>query len=186
MKLIKSCFLIALLSMVFLASCSTVPEYNPSQPQVIIARAESGDFSRYGQSFESNPYLEPKTLLRGKLNEFFVAKLSFNLQQDSRITIIAEAKAPDGTNVATAYDRDGFSEFWTFVSGGNTEDKNFNKKMNTIIQTCIPSMQFIQKAGQSTMYLPIVGKNPIPRPATIYIQVSNGSGEPTVFEYTLE
>ncbi len=172
--------------MVFLASCATVPEYNPSLPQVIMARAESADFSRYGQSFESNPYLEPKTLLRGKLNEFFIVKLSLNLREESRIAIIAEAFAPDGTKVANSYDQDGFKDFWTFAGGSNAEGKNFNKQMNTIAQTCVPSMQFIQKAGQRTMFLPMVGKNPIPRPATIYIQVSTGSGEPTIFEYKLE
>ncbi|HWR12715.1 MAG TPA: hypothetical protein VN445_12900 [Rectinemataceae bacterium] len=175
-----------MLSLVFLASCATLSEYNPALPKVIIAKAEPGDFSRYGQSYESNPYLEPKTLLRGKLNEFFIAKLSFNLREESRISIIADAIALDGTKAATAYDQDGFRDYWTFVSGDSTEGKNFSKKMNTIAQTCVYSMQFTQKAGQNTMFLPMVGKNPIPRPATIYIQVSTGSGEPAVFKYTLE
>ncbi len=178
--------IIVAIALVALGSCATVNVYDPSIPSVAITRANSSDIARFGSSFEINPYLEPKTLLRGKLNEFVVMKVALNLQNDSRISVIADITTAADPKAAVANDKFAFTEYWNFFSGGDAETQMARKRLNTLDQTCIPALSFVQKAGKYTYYIPFVGNNPIPRPAKIYVQVSTGSGEPAVYTAMLE
>jgi len=125
-------------------------------------------------------------LLRGKLNEFFVVKIAFNLPGDSEVLIIAEAVGKDGNNTATAYDSYAHKDFWEFAVNFETDNPKFQKKMLTLEKTCIPGFSFNQKAGKTEYYIPFVGKNPLPRPTSIYIQVALASGESATYEFLLE
>lgn len=169
-----------------LSSCVTTETFDAALPTVAIIKASASDIARYGSTYEVNPYLEPKTLLRGKLNEFFVVKVTLNLQVSSRISIIADAVGPNGSDAAKANDRVSFTEFWNFFSGGDADTPAARKRLNTIDLTCVPALSFTQKAGLTTYLIPFVGSNPIPRPAKMYVQVSTGSGEPVVYTATLE
>jgi len=154
---------------------------------VIISKASDDDIKAYGRNFDENPYLEPRTLIRGKLNEFFIVKIQFNLPSESKISIIADATAKDGKEAARAYDTQGFIAFWeSNIFKDEDNDAQKQRKYTSIERSCVPSMNFSQRAGQNTLYLPIVGANPIPRPAKIYVQVATSSGESVVFSYLLE
>ena len=131
--------------------------------------------------------MEPQTLVRGKLNEFFVAKISFNLPASSEIHIIASMKTADGKQAAEVMTTENFKMYW-YVNT-NTEPNNDAQnqmRYTNIERSCVPSLVFEQGAGQSSLLLPFVGPNPILKPAEVYIQVSAGSGEPAVFQYTLK
>lgn len=186
MRSIRSMIIAVTFALLALGSCATVAVYNPSDPSVTIARATPAEIANFGPSFETNPYMEPRTILRGKLNEFVVIKVALNLQKDSRISIIADASTAADPSVAIANDKVALTDYWNFLSGGEAETPKARKRLSTIDITCIPSLNFTQKAGKSTYYIPFVGKNPIPRPAKIYVQVSAGSGEPAVYTATLE
>jgi len=154
---------------------------------VSLSQASEKELLSYGNSFVENPYLEPRTLIRGKLNEFYIVKLSLNLPETSRVSIIAEAKKLDGSEAAKAYDQNTFIEFWDAnTTVESTSGSEIQKKNSSITRSCIPAFSFTASAGQTEFLIPLVGKNPIPRPAKIYIQVSAGSGEPCVYTATLE
>jgi len=168
-----------------IAGCATNPAFNSALPAVVIGKATEVDIGAYGRNFDENPYLEPRTLIRGKLNEFFIVKIQFNLASESRISIIAEAVSADGKQAARVYDTQGFKAYWE-ANIFKDNDTQKQRKFTSIERSCIPAMSFTQRAGQGELFIPIVGSNPIPRPAKIYVQVSASSGESVVYNYTLE
>lgn len=154
---------------------------------MVLSKATEKELLTYGNSFIENPYLEPRTLIRGKLNEFYILKLSLNLPEATRISIIAEAKKLDGSEAAKVYDQNTFAEFWDAITTVESiSGSEIQKKNSSISRSCIPAFSFTASAGQSEFYIPVAGRNPIPRPAKIYVQVSTGSGEPCVYTATLE
>lgn len=171
----------------FLSACTSAPKYRADLPPVKIGRATAEDIGRFGESFTTNPYLEPRTTIRGKLNEFFVAKINLNLSAKTAISIIAEMKAADGSVAAKACARDDFLFYWDSITSGEpSNDYKTQKKITNISRSCVPYFEFREGAGQTTYFIPFVGKNPIPRPATVYIQVTAGQAEPCVYTFTLE
>ncbi|MEN6399403.1 MAG: hypothetical protein ABFC74_03365 [Rectinema sp.] len=169
-----------------LSGCKTAPKAKADVPVVQITKASAEEIKEYGPSQESNPYMEPRTLLRGKLNEFFVVKIVLNLPAKSKVSVLAEMKGPDGSSSARAYTKLDFVTFWQNVVAQDDNSPKYNQKMTTIARSCIPAFDFTEGAGLTTYYLPFVGKNPIPRPSKVYVQVSvNGQGEPSVFTYDL-
>lgn len=172
--------------MLALVGCKTSPKIKADAPVVLIEKASIEEIRKYGPTYESNPYLEPRTLIRGKLNEFFVVKVSLNLATKSRVTVICDMKAPDGSTAGKAYSKDDFRAFWQQVIVQDQKSEDYKTKITTIGRSCIPSFDFTEGAGLTTYYLPFVGKNPMPRPSKVYVQVSvSGQGEPYVFTYDL-
>jgi len=171
-------------------SCSTTIPYSRELPEVTISHVmDQKDKLKIIRNPYINPYIEPSTTIRGKLNEFFVIKIDFNLEQDTRIEIVAEMNLVNDTSVvAYPYDREQFITYWEmFASHDLVEDNlEYTKKINTILRTCIPSYIFTQKAGRSTFYLPFIGKNPLSRPAKVSVQVYTSNQIPLKFSYVVE
>lgn len=186
MKAPKRYGIVSLLFFSCFIGCKTVPVTIGNVPVIQIEQASVQDIRVYGVSYEQNPYMEPKTLIRGKLNEFFVAKVTLNLPARSVVSVLAEAKNADGTVAAKAYSRDDFIDFWNNVIVQDADSSKYNQKITTIRRSCIPSFSFAEGAGQTTYFIPFVGKYPISRPARIYVQVSvTGQGEPCTYAYDL-
>lgn len=178
--------LLSLLVLTFQA-CAHIPEYDSSYPQVAISAGDSQSLLQFGKDYSTNPFLEPRSLLRGKLNEFYIIRIHFNLQEESRVSILAEMSSKDGSSVASPYYRDYLKEYWEIYAERGAASANMaaSTKRNVIDNYVPVSSVFIQKAGQTDLYLPMIGPNPIPRPANIYIQVSVNRGEPVLFEAEL-
>ena len=189
MKFPRQAFLLILtsISLLVFAGCATSPAFDPSLPDVTVSRASEADIKAFGRNFYENPYMEPRTLIRGKLNEFFVVKLQLNLATTSRVSVLAEVVSPDKKPVAKAFDAQGFEEFWKANTFKEEDNDAQNQRRLTVIQrSCLPAMDFTQRAGRTVLLLPMVGANPIPRPAYIHIQVTAGQGEPVSYSYVLE
>lgn len=170
-----------------LSGCVTKPSVDPLLPQISVTEASDTDIRAYGRNFNVNPYMEPKTTLRGKLNEFFIAKIQFNLETEARISIIGMALSSDGQEVARFYDAQGFKAYWDAITTREEDnDALIQRKLTSIDRSCIPATEFKQKAGQGFLYVPFVGKNPIPRPAIITIEVVSSIGNTVVYSYTLK
>ncbi len=185
-KLPNRCVLLCAIALssplVLLVSCVSAPAYDPARPKVVIAQAAQTEIQKFGTSYIENPYMEPRTLLRGKLNEFFVVKVDFNLPADSKVSILAEAKLAGGKEAARVHDLYSFIEFWDSMTLTESEKgAEVQRKMTLIERSCIPAFDFVQQAGQGTLYIPFTGPNPIQRPATIYVQIVVDKGEPVVF-----
>lgn len=167
-------------------ACKTVPLLKNNSQVIQIEQASLQDIRAYGVSYEENPYMEPKTLIRGKLNEFFVVKITLNLPAKSAVSVLVEAKTAEGMEAARPYSRDDFIAFWNNVIVQDDDSYKYNQKITTIRRSCIPSFDFTEGPGQTVYYIPFVGKYPISRPAKIYVQVSvAGQGEPCAYAYDL-
>ena len=189
MKFPRQVFLpfLALTALLAIVGCATGPSFDPSLPAVTLGRATESDIKAFGRNFYENPYMEPRTLIRGKLNEFFIVKIQFNLAEASRVLVLAEVLSPERKPVAKAYDSLGLEEFWkanTFKEEDN--DAQNQRRLTAIQRSCLPAMDFTQRAGKTELFIPIVGANPIPRPSHIYIQVTAGQSEPVTYSFVLE
>jgi hypothetical protein len=173
---------IVALALISFSGCATTSKFDPLLPQVSITKATQADIRAFGVSYIDNPYMEPRSLIRGKLNEFFVVKLDFNLPAEARVSIMAEAKTSGGIEAARARDSYSFVEFWDSMTVMETEKgAEFQRKVTAIERSCVSSFDFMLRAGKDTLFLPFTGPNPIQRPATIYVQVVVGKGEPVTF-----
>lgn len=156
-------------------SCATTIPYSKELPEVVISRVKGeSNILKIMRNPYTNPYIEPSTMMRGKLNEFYVVKIDFNLEQDTRIEIVAEMNSMNDISAAAyPYDREQFITYWEMFSSHDLIEDNveYTKKMNAIRSTCVPSFVFKQKAGRSTLYFPFIGKNPLPKPAKVFVQV---------------
>lgn len=170
-------------------SCNSSPAYVKDSPELIISNIKEQELMKLASDSLVNPYIEPRTLIRGKLNEFYVVRLDFNLVKNSKVNILANMySSRDKKPTAYLYEEDKFIAYWEAYLNHDTVDDNviFTKKMNIINATCFPSFTFMQKAGKSIIYLPFIGKNPIPRPTEIFVQVSIEGKEPYTFVDSLE
>jgi len=168
-------------------SCASLPHFDPDLPPVEIEPASDSDIKKFGIKPGENPYLEPISIIKKKLNEFYILKIRFNLSERTYISIHTESLKEDGSEAGRFYTAEQFLAFWE-QREFYTEDNNpyGNSKIITIQRSCIPSLEFFQNPGISEYFLPLESKYPIPRPANIYIQISLGSREPIIFKYTLE
>ena len=135
-----------------------------------------------------NPYIEPASIIRGKLYEFMIIQLDITLPTEENISVIGELKLmSDNKTVANPYYREQFIEFYNnqFQHDTYAENKYNTKMLNIISDTCLPSSNFTQKPGAKRYYLPFIGKNPIPRPSQIYVQVTVGNSEPVIYTVDL-
>jgi len=175
------------LSALSFQSCTTTSLYSKELPEAsVFSLTDRVNILKVIGNPSTNPYIEPSTVLRGKLDEFYIVKIDFNLEKASRIDIVARMDLANGSPAAYPYDREQFLAYWEgFASHDLIEDNvEYVKKMNAIRNTCFPSYSFIQKSGRSILYLPFIGKNPIPRPAKVYVQVYMENGK--LFEFTDE
>ncbi|TXT43806.1 MAG: hypothetical protein FD137_1717 [Spirochaetes bacterium] len=179
--------LIAIAAILSFNSCATAASaFDPTIPKIAISKASEADIRSYGRNFFENPYMEPRTLARGKLNEFFILKLDFNLPIKSTVSLIAYAKSPKGEEVAKIYDEKAFKDFWWSNTFRDDDSGVWDRKMTAIEIACIPGFDFDRPAGRTALFVPIVGKNPIPRPANIYAQIALSTGESVEYSFTLE
>ena len=168
-------------------SCASFrPPYDSSLPKVTISKASESEIRAYGKNFSENPYMEPRTLARGKLNEFFIIMLDFNLPEKTSVSLVTYANSLSGEEVAKVYDEKTFKEFWWSNTIRDDDSGLWERKMTAIERVCIPSLQFSQPAGRTTLLIPLVGKNPIPRPANIYAQAALSTGEIVEYSFVLE
>jgi len=185
----KIIFYLSLLSIFFLSCVTSYPNYTKEIPEILISNSKEKEILKIISSPSINPYIEPSTVLRGKLNEFFVVRIDFNLEKDTEIKITADMNSlKDKKTVAYLYEREQFLAYWEgFLSHDSIEDNlQYTKKTNSIRKTCFPEFSFLQKAGRSVLYLPFIGKNPIERPTEVYVQVTAGSREPFIYKHILE
>lgn len=174
-NIIKNRYIELFLILIFiltLSSCATAHKYDSNKPFVKITQATSTDLRQFGSNPSANPYIEPKSLFRGKIDEFFILKISLNLPKKSKISIEPRAIRPDGKDSGRFYTRDSFIEYWKFKDVYDEDANPYgNTKMVAIQRSCLPSFEYMQKAGNFEYYLPLVSPNPIARPTNVSIDV---------------
>lgn len=122
--------------------------------------------SRYGKKAGENPFIEPSGIFMGQREEFAVVELGISLPAKSTLSIAAQLDGSEGPGAELKL-REDFHLYWSTyedIEGGYL-------RSSKIDSACPISAQFDSSAGTRTYYLVFVGKNPIPRPAEISVQV---------------
>jgi len=167
-------FVLLCLGTIILFSCATANRFDPAAPLVSIERAEPKELSKYGVSYETNPFLEPRSLIRGKFNEFIIIKVNLNLPSETNMSITVSCTGPDGKETGKPYSRQMFEEYWLFYSSENDNPASVNRRNNTIGKYTFFSFEGRESGGVKTRYIPVIGPNPILRPSNIDVTITAG------------
>lgn len=167
-------------------SCANVPSYRPDKPMVTIEKATSTDIRAFGSKMFENPYIEPASLIRGKIDEFFIVKIGFNLPKKSKVSINAVSAKTDGSEAGKFYTATKLMDYWMLKDVYAEDDNPYaNARQIAIQRSCIPSLEYMQNEGMHEYFLPLISSNPIPRPATISITITVDDAQSFSFEYQL-
>jgi hypothetical protein len=161
-----------------LFSCATTHEkQSPSNLTISIKESTSDDIKRVSADSAINPFLEPATLLRGKLNEFYTVIIDIETPEPIELDVIATMVSGKDVYIP-AYLKEDFLQFWAIYDSHDSpsETLSVTKRNNLIQKYCLPGELMQLKKGNYIFYLPFVGPNPIPKPAEIYVQISGRDG----------
>lgn len=184
--LAASILVIALSSLI---SCASQPEKVPAAYSVDVQKLDQEAILALQPNKDANPFVEPGSLLRGKVNEFVVYRI--DISNDHRRTIRIDSIMQDrDQNYIDAYFADRLVEYWDQNSTRTSTDKStltsYAKKISLIKKLVVPYATIPIGPGKSTYYLVFVGPYPIKRPAKAQIDVSTDDGEYNSFEFTLQ
>lgn len=161
-----------------LAGCATSPGNPieiPSASARIVGRQELA--RKFGTDFLKNPYLEPVTLFRGKLEEFVVIEVSLSLPTARNVVIRADVRSKDGAILAEQKD---LSYMYTFTQAIiSADDRDEIIRTDKLTRSYLPAASISGKAGYTKYLVVLMGKNPIPRPSDAIVEV-NISGADSV------
>lgn len=165
---------IALLS----AGCASVPI--GSEPQASCTLLSSMDAGTYGTNFFTNPFMKPSSLIRGTPDEFVVLDLTLRLPESATVNLEGSVTQDSGDTVARMYT---LKEMHTYWDGwGDNSDVTSRTRIEALERYYAPSDQFQAHKGRSEYVVVLMGKNPLPRPATVEFSVSiNGVPQPFKF-----
>ncbi len=170
-----------------LGSCATTQGYDAGIPNVSMSHVQGSDLSKYGASFVENPFKEPNIIFAGKLYEFYIVKISLNLEEKTQIRIEADSKASSAADAPVPYNQAEFIHFWDIVSNqGGPNPAQYERRKRTIEDTVIPDFEFTENPGQHSYFLVFIGKRPIKRPLSYDVRVVLENGESFLFSETLE
>jgi len=180
---------ILLIALSVLVSCASQPEKIPTTYTVDVQKLDQQAILALQPNKDANPFIEPGSLLRGKVNEFVVYRIdiSNNRRRTIRIDSIMQDK---DQNYIDAYYADMLVEYWdqnaTRTSTDQSTLTSYAKKVSLIKKLVVPYATITMGPGKSTYYLVFVGPYPIKRPAKAQIDVSTDDGEYNSFEFTLQ
>jgi len=107
-----------------------------------------------------------------------------DLELPSKTDVDFTAYVQDSTGKKTAEykDLESMRFFWSYWETDREKD---NQRSLTLTQTYAPRQFFTARRGRSSYYIVLMGKNPLPRPATIFAQVNVAGLELMTFEWEL-
>ena len=168
-------------------SCATNKVYDAKIPTVSISHVPEAELAKYGTAFAANPYREPSNIILGKSYEFYIVRISLNLENKTRIKIETASKASIDANMPIAYDKDDFIHFWDIISNeGGPNPAEYERRKAIIERTMIPAFDFSESSGQHDYYLVFVSKRPFKRPIYYEVRVVLENGESFLFSDSVE
>jgi len=180
---------ILLIALATLASCASQPEKLPATYSVDVQKLDQQAILALQPNKDANPFVEPGSILRGKVNEFVVYRIDISNDHSRTIRIDSIMQDRD-QNYIDAYFADRLVEYWDQNSTRTSTDKStltsYAKKISLIKKLVVPYATIPIKPGKTSYYLVFVGPNPIKRPAKAQIDVSTDDGEYNSFEFTLQ
>lgn len=169
-------------------SCASNRKFVIEEPRLQLRKLEQFEIRKITSRENENPYIEPVSLIKGKLNEFIIFELKINSELPINISISGRITTTDDQKIiANLFEKDQFIEYWEIYSPRISVEDNvvIEKKKNYIQTSYIPSLEFKHKAGIKAYYIVFVGVYPPSRPAKADIIVYADNGEALVYESEL-
>lgn len=174
--------LFAVITVTMLLSCAGTPR--PTENQVTIKLMDTRSIQLWGgQTYNDNPYLPPQGLIQGKPYELAVVKIDANLVAAADFEMQARLVGAEGKDSAVLYSLEDMRYFWASWPGS---EGDIMRRLDRLERSYLPSLRFRAPRGSSTWYLVFVGKNPIPRPATVLVKAFIGQSAPYSAELPLD
>jgi len=177
-----------LIVLVLVFSCASQPgKLEPISYSANVKKVDEKGILAINSNKYINPFIEPGSLLRGKVNEFAVFQIDFSI--DKMRTIRVDSIMYDREkNYIEAYDREMLISYWDlFVTRSDSQSvKNHAKKVNLIENIVLPKSPIVLHPGNYKYYIIFVGPYPIKKPAQIQIDVSTSMGEYESFKFTIQ
>lgn len=162
-------------------SCASAPAITEASVSVRMP-SDAELKSAYGYNFEVNPYLEPSSIIRGKPDEFIVLRIDLSLPAPAHVDVSARIVAPDGTVVAQPKDPEQMRLYWDMWEG---KDVDKTKRFTVLDRSYLPSFSLEARAGKTTYYVVLMGKNPLTRPGRVEASLLVAGMEPCLFSAEL-
>jgi hypothetical protein len=139
--------------------------------------------SAFGKNYETDPYMPYKGIFSGAKEEFIVLKIEVSMPKNGTVSVFCSASGPDGAAVAVQKDIREMENYW-YPIGGKTE-VNIETRMSMLRRSYMRSNPYAAKAGKSSFIIVLIGKNPLPRPAKVDVQVMAAGLESASFSFDL-
>ena len=180
----KSAILHAMILAVALSSsgCTTGPA-TAAAPPVACVLLSASQIGQYGLSRAVNPFFPRASLVRKAADEFVVLQLNLSLSEPTRIAIGGAVRDTAGNEVARLQSLSQMQEYWRF--GEDVSDRDARSRMDSLTRYYAPALQFAPRRGRHEYIVVLLGKNPLPRPATAVLSVSLNDAESQSFTFPL-
>jgi hypothetical protein len=167
---------------VFMASCATEPP-GTGTTGVSCTLLNWLDLGSYGANYTTNPFLAPTSMLKGTPDEFVALDLMLSLPDSATVNLDGAVRSDSGDLVARMNDLPQMRDYWD--NWGDRTDKTSRTRLDTLNRWCMPSSQFVAHKGRTEYVIVLMGKNPLPRPASVVVSVSLNAGDPQTFTFPL-
>lgn len=178
---------IILIVLGLVGSCVSQPKELPAAYSVNIHKLDEREILAIRSKRDANPFIEPGSLLKGKVNEFIVFQIDISIDQTRTIKIDSIMQDRE-KNYIEAYYPEQLIAYWDqFVT--RTEKASltsYAKKVSLIKKIVLPTDTLTLYSGEYTYYLVFIGPYPIKKPAQAQIDVSTSSGEYNSFKFTIQ
>ncbi len=169
------------LLLVFAEGCATIAA-PITTPDVTAKLVPDRDLAQHGVSFTADPFLAPATLLMPQ-DEFVTMTITLALPLAAHVTISGGVEDGTGKSIARLYSKQELHDYW--LARGRAQDPDMVKRLSYLDTFYVPSLAFAGFRGRHEYYVVMVGKRPLPRPATVILAVSLGVGDPKQFAFEL-
>jgi hypothetical protein len=176
----------AVFAVLFLsAACATGARPASGEPEVLCTMLTSWDLGSYGANSATNPFLAPSGLIEGTPDEFVALDIALSLPDSATLSIDAAVRraGENGEIVARLYSLQDMRKYWR--AWGDPSAQTSRTRLDTLERWYAPSSQFVAHKGRSEYVIVLVGKNPLPRPASATVSIALNGKVGGTFEFPL-
>jgi hypothetical protein len=173
---------LSLAFVIALAGCMSAPKVvDPAGVDISVVKLtrDQAVMSYGGGSLkEPNPYRMPGGILMGQPHELIVLRFSMVASRNAQVFVNSiTARTADGASVAR-YDE--LDEYAAYISGWKSPLTERNVQI--VRDSYIPGSSFKIRPGRHTYYAVLIGKNPIPRPFKVSVDIYVDEGNSRFFD----
>jgi len=174
---------LAVLAAVFMAAVGCATTGGAALAPVTCRLLSPAEVATYAPSRPINPFIAHGSFILKSPDEFVVLDLALNLPEQARVSVAASVNDEVGTPVAALWTRTQMHMYWDHMQ--DITDRDDRIRQDTLDRYYPPASDFNARRGRTEWILVLVGKNPVPRPATVQVSVSLNGAEAQMFSFPL-